>query len=160
MPAEASVSLADTERFACQSEIVSNHSTSAVTSNASPANSTTPFSTSSPAHSSRLRPYGGGYDLPPIRNKLLQLQHITPLESQHTDWQYYANNQPISAPRTRLTINDIISRMDVTHRKLPVPQAPKPVFPLLNTTSPFSIDELHPDQVVSYCISSKENANS
>ncbi|KAH8797465.1 putative DNA-binding protein creA [Hyaloscypha sp. PMI_1271] len=82
----------------------------------------TPLAT--PMHSPRLRPYGGGYDLPAIRDlSLQQTRTLEPMEPQHVNGQYLTNNQATSAPRPISVISDNISRMHSTERILPAPHS-------------------------------------
>ena len=79
-----------------------------------------------PMHSPRLRPYGGGYDLPAIRDlSLQQIPPLTTMEPQHVDvdGQYHTNNQVTSATRLIPVIGHVVSRTHGTERILPAPLA-------------------------------------
>lgn len=88
----------------------------------------------SPGHSLRLRPYDGGYELPTIRNLSSQPTFaFIPMEPKLLDCygQHHTNSQSLpasSAVKSGLTMIDIISQIDDTQRKLPVPQLPKVIL--------------------------------
>lgn len=97
----------------------------------SPTPDHTPLAT--PAHSPRLRPMNGGFELPPFRSLSLHPQHTTPalapLEPQPEGQGQFSLNQQAPAPsRSKgISLTDIISRPDGNQRKLPVPHLPKVV---------------------------------